>query len=422
MPDRMVNWAGNVEFSAVRLHRPRTVGELQDVVASNARVHALGTGHSFSTVADSPGALVSLAGIPPRIRTAADGGSATVSAGIQYADLARHLHAAGLALRNLASLPHISVAGACATGTHGSGDTVGGLATAVRAVQLVTAAGGITVLDRDADAEHFCGAIVGLGALGVVTELTLDVVPAFDLRQYVYLDLPASMLATHFDEIFASAYSVSVFTDWQGSSHRQLWLKCRADQPDRQAPAQRWMGARLAGAPAHPVPGMPASSCTQQLGVPGPWFERLPHFRSGSTPSSGEELQSEYLIPRSRAVDALDLIASLRTRIRPVLQISEIRTVAPDDLWLSPCYRRPTVGLHFTWIKDPSAVAPVIALVEEKLAPLGARPHWGKLFTIPAETVRSSYERSADFQSLLRRVDPAGKFRNDFIDRYFPAQ
>jgi xylitol oxidase len=420
MPDRMANWAGNIEFGAARLYRPRTVVELQDMVASNTAVHALGAGHSFSAVADSPGALVSLTGIPPVISTDADRGVATVSAGLQYADLARHLHAARLALRNLASLPHISVAGACATGTHGSGDTVGGLATAVRAVRMINADGGLTVLDRDADADVFPGAVVGLGALGVVTELTLDVVPAFDLRQYVYLDLPTKTLATHFDEIFASAYSVSVFTDWQGSSHRQLWLKCRTYQPDHPTPARRWMGARLAHAPVHPVPGMPASNCTTQLGVPGPWFERLPHFRSGSTPSGGQELQSEYLIPRSSAVYALDLIASLSAKIRPVLQISEIRTVAPDDLWLSPSYGRPTVGLHFTWIKDPRAVAPIVALVEDQLAPLGARPHWGKLFTMPGATVRSCYERSADFLSLLRRLDPAGKFRNEFIDRYFP--
>jgi alditol oxidase len=420
-PDRAVNWAGNIEFSASQRRRPRTVGELQDLVADSTRVHALGAGHSFSAVADSPGMLVSLADIPAVIKVDAGRGDITVSAGVRYGELAQQLHAAGLALPALASLPHISVAGACATGTHGSGDAVGNLATAVRALTMVTADGELTVLDRNTDAEIFRGAVVGLGALGIVTELTLDVIPTFDVRQYVYQDLPVSILTSRLDEIFASAYSVSVFTDWQGASHDQLWLKCRTDQPERRKPEQRWMGARLADVPVHPVPGMPASSCTAQLGVPGPWFERLPHFRLDFTPSSGDELQSEYLIPRELAAQALELIASLSARLAPVLQISEIRTVAPDDLWLSPSYQRPTVALHFTWIKDNHAVAPVIAALEEKLAPLHARPHWGKVFATPPATIDALYERSADFRALLRRYDPGGKFRNDFIDRYFPA-
>jgi xylitol oxidase len=419
-PDPMINWAGNIEFSASQLHRPQTVGELQELVAASPRLHALGSAHSFSAVADSPGALVSLASLPEVIEVDADRGVVTVSAGVRYDDLARRLHAAGFALPAMASLPHISVGGGCATGTHGSGDTSGNLATAVCELTMVTADGGLAVLRRSADPERFPGAVVGLGGLGVVTELTLDVIATFDVSQHVYLDLPASALTASFDEIFGSAHSVSVFTDWQGSSHQQLWLKRRTDQPDRCTPAPRWLGARPADRPVHPVPGMPASNCTPQLGVAGPWFERLPHFRLDFTPSSGDELQTEYLVPRRHAAAALDLIASLRDQLAPVLQVSEIRTVAPDDLWLSPSYQRPTVALHFTWIKDPGAVAPVIAAIEERLAPLDARPHWGKVFGTPAATIAGLYERSADFRSLLRHYDPGGKFRNDFIDRYFP--
>lgn len=414
------NWARNVEFSAVQTYRPQTVAELQELISANTHARAIGTGHSFSPIADTPGALVSLAGMPPVMNISPDRATVTVSAGIRYGELARHLHAAGLALPNLASLPHVSVAGACATATHGSGDANGNLATAVSAIERVCADGELGALDRNSDSELFCGAVVGLGALGVITKLTLDVIPAFDIRQHVYLDLPADALKTHFDEIFSSAYSVSVFTDWQSSLHNQLWLKCRTDQDDRQRPPQSWMGARLAEVPMHPVRGIPAASCTQQMGVPGPWFERLPHFRLDFTPSVGNELQSEYLIPRDLAPEALGAIAELHNLMRPILRISEIRTVAPDVLWLSPSYQRPSVGLHFTWINDMRAVSGVIAAIEEKLAPLRARPHWGKLFSTPAQTISQLYERSADFRKLRAQCDPAGKFRNEFVDRYFP--
>jgi alditol oxidase len=421
---RPANWAGNVVYSTDRIERPRTLEELQVLVSANERVRALGTGHSFNRIADSPGVLVSTAGLPPVMDV--DTGRATVmaSSGVRYGELARHLHTAGYALHNLGSLPHISVAGACATATHGSGDTVGNLATAVSAMEVVTADGETMALSRDCDPaarDRFRGAVVGLGSLGVVTSLALDIIPAFDVLQYVYEDLPAQRLNACFTEIFASGYSVSVFTDWQGLLHNQLWVKRRAGQDDSWAPEPHWMGAKLADGPRHPVPGRPAAHCTQQLGVPGPWHERLPHFRLDFTPSSGEELQSEYLVPRHLGVAALEAVTGLRDRIAPVLQISEIRTVASDYLWMSPSYQRDAVALHFTWIKDTRAVNPVIVAVEERLAPLAARPHWGKLFGMRQQTISALYERYRDFLELLHRHDPAGKFRNDLIDQYFPA-
>jgi xylitol oxidase len=347
-------------------------------------------------------------------------GSVTVGAGVRYGELATHLHAAGYALHNLASLPHISVVGACATATHGSGDRNGNLATAVSAVEMVTAGGDIVTVDRDSDPDRLRGTVVGLGALGVVTSVTLDIVPAFDVRQYVYDDLPHERLREHWADIFASGYSVSLFTDWTGPRINQVWLKRRVDERDPWTPPGRWLGATLADSPRHPVPGMPAGNCTPQLGVPGPWHERLPHFRLEFTPSSGEELQSEYFVPRHLALEALDAVDRIRDRFAAVLQTSEIRTVASDDLWLSPSYRRDSVALHFTWIKDAEAVTPVVAALEQQLAPFAARPHWGKVFTTAPEVVSGLYERWPDFLDLLSRHDPGGKFRNDLIDRYFP--
>jgi xylitol oxidase len=419
---RPANWAGNVEFRAVRVRRPRTVAGLQAMVAGSTRVRALGTGHSFSRVADTDGELISTAGLPPAADIDTAARTVTVAAGVKYGDLARRLNAAGWALPNLASLPHISVAGACATATHGSGDRNRNLAAAVRAVDLVTADGRLLTLDRDADPERFPGAVVALGALGVVTRLTLDLVPAFAVRQCVYDDLPAGELTGHFDEIMGAAYSVSVFTRWRGGRHHQVWLK-HADGGREQVPAGRpWHGARPADGPRHPVPGMPADTTTRQQGVPGPWHERLPHFRLGFTPSAGAELQSEYLLPRQAAIPAIEALTGLGPLITPALQTAEIRTVATDEAWLSMAYRQDSVAFHFTWVLDSGAVRPVVAAIEAELVPLGARPHWGKVSGMAPQAVRARYPRWDDFRALARSLDPAGKFRNDFVDSYFPRE
>jgi xylitol oxidase len=411
-----------VQFRAAKVRRPRTVAGLRAVVAESRRARALGTGHSFSPIADTDGVLIATAGLPAVAEIDSAAATVTAGAGVTYGGLARRLNAAGWALPNLGSLPHISVAGACATATHGSGSGNGSLASAVRAVELVTADGGLLTVDRGADGDRFRGAVVGLGALGVVTTLTLDLVPAYQVRQYVYEDLPASELTSRFDEIMGAAYSVSVFTDWQGSHHNQVWLKHRDGDPENFPAGRPWLGARPAGGPRHPVPGMPAATATPQQGIPGPWHERIPHFRLGFTPSSGNELQSEYLLPRHAAVPAITALAGLRGLFAPVLQAAEIRTVAADECWMSMCYRQDSAAFHFTWALDPGAVRPVIAAIEERLVPLGARPHWGKLSGMAPGAVRARYPRWDDFRALARSLDPAGKFRNDFMDAYFPRE
>jgi len=413
----VTNWAGTVTFDPARVHRPASVDELRRLVTRSARIRPLGTGHSFSPLVDTPGDLVTVAGLPPVTDLDTTRDTVTVAAGVRYGELARYLHAAGYALANLASLPHISVAGAVATGTHGSGDRTGGLATAVAALRLVTADGDVVTVRRGEDG--FAGMVVGLGGFGVVTELTLDVVPAYDVRQYVYENLPFAALDEHFADITGSAYSVSLFTDWAGPRMTQVWRKHRTDDGTGEPP-RTWFGATLAGGSWHPIPGLPTEHCTEQLGRPGPWYARLPHFRLEHTPSSGDELQSEYLLPREHAVAALTALDGIRDRVTPVLQVSEVRTVAADELWLSPSYRRDTVAVHFTWIRDAQAVAPAMAAVEDALAPFAPRPHWGKLSGIDPATVRRSYPRWPDVVALLRRYDPAGKFRNDFLDRYLP--
>jgi xylitol oxidase len=411
----LTNWAGNITFGAARVHRPTALDELRSLVGASDRVRALGSGHSFSPVADTTADLVSVAGLPATVDVSPDRATATVAAGMRYGEVAVALQSQGLALHNLGSLPHISVAGAVATGTHGSGPTLGNLSTAVVGLDLVTATGALLRLNRTDP--RFPGAVVALGALGVVTSVTLAVQPTYDVAQTVYQDLPVRRLATDLDEILAAGTSVSLFTTWRRDVVDQVWVKRRTDDP-RAALGADWLDTRQATEPLHPVPGMSPASCTEQLGVPGPWHLRLPHFRLDHTPSSGAELQTEYLLPRRHALAALDAVQAIAPRVSAVLQVSELRTVAADDLWLSPAYQQDSLAIHFTWIDDAAAVAPVVAELDQQLAPFGARPHWGKVFTMPPAAVQPLYPRLADVAALRRELDPEDVFGNAMVDDY----
>ncbi|MFG3198682.1 D-arabinono-1,4-lactone oxidase [Streptomyces sp. NPDC048208] len=404
----VTNWARNITYTADEFHRPASPDALRALVAGASRVRVLGSGHSFNRIADPGpgGVLLSVAGLPAVIDVDTTARTVRVGGGVRYAELARTVHVHGLALANMASLPHISVAGSVATGTHGSGVGNGPLASAVREVELITADGGTLRIARG-DA-RFDGAVTSLGALGVVTALTLDLEPTYEVEQHVFAELPLDGL--DHETVAASAYSVSLFTDWRAPGFRQVWLKRRTDQALVDFP---W--ARPASGPMHPVPGMPAVNCTEQGGVPGPWHERLPHFRAEFTPSSGSELQSEYLLPRSDATAALHALDAIRATLAGVVLTCEVRTVAADDQWLSPAHGRDSVALHFTWIEDAAAVLPAVRAVEAALGAFDARPHWGKVFEMPSAVVRERFPRLADFRALAAELDPAGKFANEFV-------
>ncbi|MFF4370543.1 FAD-binding protein [Streptomyces sp. NPDC001594] len=405
------NWAGTLTYRARRLHRPTSLAELRALVAGAERIRALGSGHSFSRVADSRHELVRLDGLPPVFEIDSVRRTVTVGAGMRYADIIGPLHRAGHALANLASLPHISVAGSVATGTHGSGDGNRCLSAAVSGLELIAPDGSAVTLDREGRPGDFDGAVVALGALGIVTRVTLDLEDAFDVAQEVRVDVPLDEIAARFDEVFAAAYSVSAFTDWR-SEGAAVWLKRRVGRAD-----SGWSGGRPADRPLHPVPGMPADSSTGQLGRPGPWFERLPHFRPELVPGAGAELQSEYYLPRSQAARAFAALRGIGHVLAPLLHVAEVRTVRADGLWLSPAYRRDAAAFHFTWVKDPDRVAPAIAAVEEALLPLGARPHWGKVTLLSPERLVALYERAADFARLADELDPGRVFGNELTDR-----
>lgn len=406
-PER--NWAGTHIYQARKLHRPRTLEQLQEIVARASSVHVLGSRHSFNDIADAA-ELISLENLPADVVVEQKAQKVSFNAGMTYGHLARTLNDEGVALHNLASLPHISVAGAVATATHGSGVTCGNLATAVAGLEMVTSSGEIIKASRgEADFE---GMVVGLGALGVVTRITLDVQPSYEMRQQVFEGLSWKALYDHFDEITSCGYSVSIFTRW-GQTNEQVWVKSRLDEAERVG--GDLFGALAATVDRHPIMELAPTPCTLQLGRPGLWSDRLPHFRMGDTPSSGQEIQSEYLIPRRHALTAIETLHALADSIQPLLQVSELRRVAADRLWMSMNYEEDCVCIHFTWKREPDAVQKILIQIENALAPFEARPHWGKVFFARAATIAPLYRRHADFVRLLDRLDPRGAFRNAWL-------
>ncbi len=419
------NWAGNVTYRAPVFRSADSIPEVQDIVASARKLRVLGSRHSFNAIADSSEVQLSLDQLNNVVSIDETGQTVTVEGGIRYGELAPALHDRNLALANLASLPHISVAGAVATATHGSGSDLGNLATSVTAMDIITAGGDLVSLSRESDGDTFDGSVVALGALGVVARITLDVEPGYEVRQRLFTDLPFDVLADQFDAIFAAARSVSIFTDWTGDRTHSVWVKEKvAAGTVDPAPEGNFFGAPAAPHPMHPLPGEDASVCTEQMGIPGPWYARLPHFRMEFSPSLGAEIQAEYFMPREEAAKAIAAMRKVGESLRGIILTSELRTVAADRLWMSPGSRGDYVAFHFTFKRDWEAVQAVLPIIEAALAPFDPLPHWGKVTTMPPALFRSRYARFEEFRELARSYDPDGKFRNEFLEQaiFAPAE
>lgn len=412
----IANWAGNVRFQPRRLHRPRSMEELRRALDGHGRVRAVGSAHSFNRVADTQGVLIDLAGMPRGVDIDSAGRRARVSGGWTYGELCPRLHAAGWALDNLASLPHVSLAGACATATHGSGRRLGCLAAQIEEIELLTGDGNLVTLTQGDDC--FPAAAVSLGGLGVVTALTLRLRPAFSMVQHIHERVPLDALAADLEATMTHAYSVCLFTAWEDRPYADAWVKREVtdEAPDAEA-AESLFGVSATSRDRHPLPEGSADACTAQRTV-GPWHLRLPHFRPDRTPASGDELQTEYFVPWEHAPAAIHTVTGLGAHIRPVLLLSEIRAVASDRLWLSPFHGRDSLAIHFSWRNDWEAVRAVLPRLEEALAPYRTRSHWGKLFTYPREYLEQVYGASMQrFRDAARALDPRGRFRNAFLDR-----
>jgi alditol oxidase len=411
----MTNWSGNLTYSAKNFYEPLVVEELQELVRRSAKIRALGSRHSFNAIADSNDSQVSLARFNHIHLLDKEKNTMRIGAGIKYGELCVWLNERGFALHNLASLPHISVAGACATATHGSGIKNESLASAVRAVEFVNANGDLISVSREKNAEEFYGAVVNLGVLGIMTSLTLEIQPAFNMKQYVYEEMPVNELGKNFETIMSEGYSVSLFTDWSSSYINQVWIKTKDGSGAFQDMGTFYQG-RAARMDLHPLKGLSAEHCTSQLGITGSWYERMPHFKMGFTPSGGKELQSEYFIPFEHAYKGLLAIGKLAEKISPHLFVSEIRAIAADAHWMSPFYKNKAVAFHFTWKQEWDEVQKLLPLIEEALSPFYARPHWAKLFSMQPRVLQSRIEKLKDFRELVLTYDPGKKFSNAFTD------
>jgi xylitol oxidase len=416
MNEPLTNWAGNLTYGTSNVYYPKTVAELQEVVKKYDKLTALGSKHSFNTIANNTNNLVSLRDMNKIVSLDSAANTITIEAGLRYGDFAPYLDEHGYAVANLASLPHITVAGACATATHGSGIKNGNLSTAVAAIEFINAAGDIITLSKKKDVDAFYGAVVHLGAIGVVTKLTLDLIPTFKMKQFVYLDMPMSELKNNFDAIESKGYSVSLFTDWKNKNINEVWIKSRVDEKDMAA-APGLYGAKLATKNMHPIASESAENVTDQMGVPGAWYERMPHFKMGFKPSAGKELQAEYFVPVEHAYDAIMAVEKLHEKISPHLFITEIRTINADEFWMSPCYKQASVAIHFTWKQETDAVMNLLPQIEAQLSPFNVKPHWAKLFTMQPKVLQSRYNKLAEFKQLVTAYDPNGKFRNEFLEK-----
>ncbi|MCU1527670.1 MAG: hypothetical protein JWP75_1433 [Frondihabitans sp.] len=412
--EREQNWAGTHVYGASRILHPRSIAELQEAVAAEPHIRALGTRHSFNDVADGPGVLVSTTELPLDLEIAGDRRSVTVGAGVRYGVVATALEAEGLALHNMGSLPHISVGGATATGTHGSGVGNGSLSTAIQALEFVGADGALRTVRRG-EAE-FDGSVIHLGALGVVTRLTLAVEPSYRVRQDVYHGLPwAAIEGSGLREVMSLGYSVSLFTVY-GDILTQMWVKSRIPEghDDIEVPDE------IRGATRHTeFVGFVSEddNTTPMDGTVGPWSERLPHFRLDRTPSNGDEIQTEYFVALDEGAEAVAAVRTLSERIQPHLLVTELRTIKGDDFWLSETQGRDSLAIHFTWAKHTAEVQELLPAIEEVLRPFTPRPHWGKVSAVTPEEIEERYPRLPEFRALVEKYDPEGKFSGAFLDR-----
>ena len=404
------NWSGTVTFRDSNSFAPVTTAELAEIVATNPKVRARGSAHCFNAIADTDCVSVTFENLSKELVIDKEKQIVTVSAGIKYGELAVELEKRGWALHNMASLPHISVAGAIATATHGSGVGNGNLATAVRGLEIVLPDGSIKKITSENS--DFAGYVVGLGLVGIVAKVDLAIEPTFNIEQTVYRGLSRETYGANLDEIMSLAYSVSYFTTWAAAGGGEVWAKFRSASiaPDHLFEAYPATSNR------HPLPGLNPEPCTEQMAVSGPWHLRLPHFKMEFTPSAGDEIQSEFFVDRKDAPAAIAALEKIAPQINEILWVTEIRAIAADGLWMSPHFQRDSIGIHFTW-KKVDAVYEFVKVVEAVLAPFKYRPHLGKVYSASPEYIRSVMPKMDEFVRLVKEIDPTNKFGNEMTDK-----
>lgn len=428
------NWGRSASVRPVRVERPRSPEGVQRAVkaaqAQGLTVKAVGAGHSFTGIAVAPGVLLELDDMQGLVSADAGSGLVTVLGGTRLHRMPGLLAPYGLAMQNLGDIDRQSIAGAIATGTHGTGKGFGGIATQVRGLTLVTAEGEFLRIDAERNADMLSGAVVGLGALGIVVEVTLQCVPAF-LLHAVDSRVPIDDALETLHERAADADHLEFY--WHPHTDVAL-MKTQTRLPESAARhpipmLRRWVDETVLSN------GVFGAYCAASRIAPAiiPPFNRLAVRLTGHaeyTDRSHRVLvhdravrfrEMEYAIPADDVVPAVQAIRKLIDQRGWRIEFPiEVRFAAADDLWLSTAYGRDSayVAVHRYWRADPRAY---FDAVEQIMLDLGGRPHWGKLHSLDDEQLRARYPRFDDFLALRNRLDPGRLFGNRHLERVLGA-
>lgn len=405
----LANWGGNLAFEQAEVVKPKTISELAEMVRVN-KVRPVGTLHSFSPIAKGEGLLMSTANLAIKPELDSDRSVVRFGAAMRFGELALFLEQNGFALRNMGSLPHISVAGAAATGTHGSGDKNQILSSSLTSFSYLNHEGELIKVEKqDPLFEAFR---LGLGAYGIWVEAELSIVPSFQIRQDIFLEIPWSYFLEDPSRLTSAGYSVSLFGKWGTSTISQTWVKSEVEDPRAGVPIAAI--APEQNSKRELADGV-GDNLTEQGGKPGPWLHRLPHFRLDASPSAGNEIQTEYFFTRDKIAHAIEAVHSVAGKINPVLIISEIRSIAQDDAWLSPMRRGDSIALHFTWKNEPELVDIAVQELEKVLAPMEPIPHWGKVHHFTQSDLERAHPMLSKAREQFENADPSGKFSSDYL-------
>ena len=424
------NWAGNVTATPARWERPASIDEIVRAVttagAEGRCVRAVGSGHSFTPIAVAPGVALDLSGWTGIVAADTRTGLVTVRSGTRLRELNADLHWLGLALANLGDIDVQTVAGALSTGTHGTGAALGGLATQIEALQLVLADGSIVTCSARERPDLFAAARVGLGALGIITEVTLRCVPAFALAAEEGPE-PVEDVITRFGEL-AAAHDHFEFYWIPNGRNALVKQNNRLPAGQQAAPlsaARRFYEYEVMENAAFGLlcrAGRRAPRIIPRLNrITSAALSRRSYsdhsHRVFTTPRRVRFVESEYAIPAATAPEVLDELRREVPKLAdPVMFPVEVRVAAADDIWLSTAQGRPSAYVAIHQYRGLPYEA-YFALFESVVARVGGRPHWGKMHTLDAARLRELYPHFGDFAAIRDEVDPDGRFTNPYLDR-----
>jgi len=427
------NWAGTASADPVRRHWPRSTDEIADAITAAAKddlpVRALGSGHSFTAAAATSGAALDLSGWTGIVAADLDSGLVTVRSGTTIRELNAALEMLGLAMANLGDIDAQTVSGAISTGTHGTGARLGGIATQVTGIELVTADGSVVSCSADARPDLFSAARVSLGALGVISTITLQCTPAFALAADER-PMPLDEVLGRFGELAADNDHFEFY--WFPYGKNALVKRNNRVAGGNAAPGAmpNWrrfleyevMENAAFGALCRTGRAVPATIKPLNRLAAATLSKRsysAPSHQVFVTPRRVRFVESEYAVPREALLDVLgELRAGVPRLAHPVMFPVEVRIAAADDVWLSTAYGRDSayVAIH-QYVGLP--YQEYFQLFESVASAAGGRPHWGKMHTRDAAYLTGAYPRFADFLRVRDETDPGRLFANRYLEQVF---